>query len=440
MTHSSNAESVILAFGLLAPLAAAGALWLMRPRTTREAAAVCLAFLWTLPPLLVIALIAPDARWWVFRSDGALFAEMPLELYLGWAFLWGPLAALALSRLSLPLAVAVAFTFDYATMPRFAPVIVLGHRWLIGEAVALLTVFLPAQLLARWTVDNRHLAARVTLQVMLFAGVIIGVVPVAVGAMTHTAYSVAQSLLLQFPGLLGLVALSAVQEFAGRGGGTPFPLDPPRRLVTSGIYRYIRNPMQTATSMGFIAAAAIVRNGWLIAAGALMTIFSAGFARWSEEEDLDARFGAAWHGYRRCVRQWLPRWQPYGEPAATIYIAMTCSVCSPLAAWLRRRAPAGLTIAPAEEHPTRDLTRITYESRDGSAPETGVRAVARALEHLHLGWALAGALMRLPLLRELVQLLADAAGGEPREIGQRSSVSATNDASDHDEIAADAAV
>src|SRR5207244_9335173 len=156
------------------------------------------------------------------------------------------------------------------------------------------------------------------------------------------------------------LALSAVQELAERGGGTPFPLDPPRRLVTSGLYRYIRNPMQTSMSAGFIAAAIIAGSARLVAAGVLMTIFALGFARWSEEADLDERFGEAWRRYKRNVRCWLPRWRPYAEPAAVIYIGQSCDVCSPLAAWLLRRNPIGLAVAAAERHPSRDLTRVTY--------------------------------------------------------------------------------
>jgi hypothetical protein len=42
--------------------------------------------------------------------------------------------------------------------------------------------------------------------------------------------------------LLALPGVAAVMEFAGRGLGTPTPYDPPKRLVTSGVYRYCANP------------------------------------------------------------------------------------------------------------------------------------------------------------------------------------------------------
>jgi hypothetical protein len=65
-------------------------------------------------------------------------------------------------------------------------------------------------------------------------------------------------------------------------------------------------------------------------------------------------------------------------------------------------------------HPTRDLKRITYDARDGGADAEGVAAIARALEHLNLGWAAIGWLIRLPGIDRALQLLADASGAEPR--------------------------
>jgi len=50
---------------------------------------------------------------------------------------------------------------------------------------------------------------------------------------------------------------------------------------------------------------------------------------------------------------------------------------------------------------------------------SGIAAVARALEHVHLCWAFVGFALRLPIVSALVQLLADASGAEPRTIGAR---------------------
>ena len=62
---------------------------------------------------------------------------------------------------------------------------------------------------------------------------------------------------------------------------------------------------------------------------------------------------------------------------------------------------------------------MTYEvdDVDGGPPHSccGMVALARALEHVNLGWAFVGWIIRLPLVCAVVQLLADAVGRGPRE-------------------------
>lgn len=45
-------------------------------------------------------------------------------------------------------------------------------------------------------------------------------------------------------------------------------------------------------------------------------------------------------------------------------------------------------------------------------------ALARALEHIHLEWAIIGWTIRLPLVLVLIQLQVASVGGEPRPIGE----------------------
>ncbi len=75
-------------------------------------------------------------------------------------------------------------------------------------------------------------------------------------------------------------------------------------------------------------------------------------------------------------------------------------------------------LLPAAEHPSASLTRMTYEAGEstGQMPYSvsGVEALARALDHIHLGWALVGWITRLPILRAVIQLVVDAVGGGPR--------------------------
>jgi hypothetical protein len=89
-------------------------------------------------------------------------------------------------------------------------------------------------------------------------------------------------------------------------------------------------------------------------------------------------------------------------------------MCREFGRWFEARGARGILILPAETHPAGSLRRITYEPADGTRGVMGVEAVARAVEHIHCGWALLGFLMRVPIVCQLIQLLADASGAEPR--------------------------
>jgi hypothetical protein len=100
-----------------------------------------------------------------------------------------------------------------------------------------------------------------------------------------------------------------------------------------------------------------------------------------------------------------------------LYVAATCPMCSPLGSWLQTRNPKGLTVVPAELAPA-PVSRALYVPASGgqSSGYTGVAAIAKALEHLNAGWALAGWTLLLPGVKQLLQLLLDAVGAGPRTL------------------------
>jgi hypothetical protein len=180
--------------------------------------------------------------------------------------------------------------------------------------------------------------------------------------------------------------------------------------------------MQLSCAAVVTAWGALIRNPWVALAGVMSFIYSAGLANWDEGADLKIRFGEPWLRYRRHVRPWRLRRQPWHDPALPfprLYVSETCGPCSEVRRWFIARHALALEIVPAEDHPTRDLDRMTYDPMDGSPPEDGVRAFARGLEHINLGWALAGAMLRLPGMCEFVQLLMDASSLGPRTIPRR---------------------
>ena len=211
------------------------------------------------------------------------------------------------------------------------------------------------------------------------------------------------------------LGVRAVSEFVYRGRGTPIPYDPPRQLVTSGPYSYVRNPMQLSMVLIFVVGAVALWNPWLLASAAIAFAYSAGLASWHEGIDLESRFGKEWTNYRAEIRDWIPGRKPHIEDEAQLLVAFSCSTCSSVGRWFIARNPVGLTIAPAEDAKDAGLRRVTYISA-GSEPIRGVAAIARALEHIHLGWAITGWILALPGVTRFAQLIADVFGPSPHAV------------------------
>ncbi len=402
------------------------AIWAVRRPGRNELSGGLLATVWNVPVLMALNLAAVHQGWWTFDARGGLFLGVPVDLLLAWAWLWGVLPALTFAKSSLGTVVAAALAFDLLLMPAMSPVLQLGPAWLAGETIGLLLCLIPGQLLARWTIRQERLPGRAMLQVIAFCGLMLFLLPASVIEGSGSAWMNPWTrpnwhlgFILQILALPALAGLSAVHEFVIRGGGTPVPFDAPRRLVTTGLYAYVRNPMQLSAVVLLLLLGVVLQNFWVAITGVMAHIFSAGLAGWDEDEDLRRRFGARWDAYRRGVRAWLPRMRPWhatDQAPSRLFVAESCGMCSEVGRWFQRRGASGLSIFPAEAHASRALTRITYEPGDGAGAASGVEAVARGLEHVHLGWAFIGCVLRLPILRQFAQLLVDASGGEPRRL------------------------
>ena len=97
--------------------------------------------------------------------------------------------------------------------------------------------------------------------------------------------------------------------------GTPVPTASPPRLVVSGFYRYVRNPIY----LGFVAI--LFGQTFLFGSLALLEYTAAAWCvgaagvHFYEEPTLARKFPAEYARYRFAVRAWIPHLHPWTPPA-----------------------------------------------------------------------------------------------------------------------------
>lgn len=108
----------------------------------------------------------------------------------------------------------------------------------------------------------------------------------------------------------GLLAAWCVAAFVLRGRGTPAPFDPPRELVPSGPYRFVRNPMYIGGGAALIGAGLAVPSPSIVLLGCAFFLLFHLFVVLYEEPTLTRSFGDSYRRYKASVRRWIP-----GPPA-----------------------------------------------------------------------------------------------------------------------------
>jgi protein-S-isoprenylcysteine O-methyltransferase Ste14 len=112
--------------------------------------------------------------------------------------------------------------------------------------------------------------------------------------------------------LVGLIGLAeSFSRFALHGRGTPAPVMPPKRLVVTGLYRYVRNPMYLAVLSIVVGQALLLGRRRLLVYAAVAWVVVHLFVRLYEEPVLRASFGAEYVAYTAAVRRWWPRLRPW---------------------------------------------------------------------------------------------------------------------------------
>jgi protein-S-isoprenylcysteine O-methyltransferase Ste14 len=119
----------------------------------------------------------------------------------------------------------------------------------------------------------------------------------------------AMGVLLISAGLI--VVLDAFVRFALQGIGTPAPVFPTRRLVISGSYRYVRNPMYIAVVSIILGQALLFGNSQLLIYGLFFWLATHLFVCFYEEPTLRRTFPEDYAAFTAHVPRWIPRLTPW---------------------------------------------------------------------------------------------------------------------------------
>lgn len=103
-----------------------------------------------------------------------------------------------------------------------------------------------------------------------------------------------------------LLYLRCVWDFAVSGGGTPAPIDAPKRLVTNGVYRYSRNPIYVAVLIAIAGWASLFQAPVLLIYGVVLFALYSFFVQRHEEPHLAREFGDEYTAYIATTARWLP--------------------------------------------------------------------------------------------------------------------------------------
>lgn len=149
----------------------------------------------------------------------------------------------------------------------------------------------------------------------LAPGTVAGLIPWAISGWAFHAPFLGTDATRFFGAALILAALDIILDsfarFALIGEGTPAPTNPTRRLIVSGYYRHVRNPMYVAVVSAIWGQALLFADDRLAIYGALVWLIFHAFVVLYEEPTLARTFPTDFSDYRANVPRWLPHLRPW---------------------------------------------------------------------------------------------------------------------------------
>ena len=105
----------------------------------------------------------------------------------------------------------------------------------------------------------------------------------------------------------GAIVLWCLTQFLLVGRGTPAPFDAPTTLVTTGPYRYVRNPMYLGASLVLLGFGFYNLSATIACFTIAFLLLAHVFVLLYEEPTLERQFGSRFQAYKILVNRWLPK-------------------------------------------------------------------------------------------------------------------------------------
>jgi protein-S-isoprenylcysteine O-methyltransferase Ste14 len=111
---------------------------------------------------------------------------------------------------------------------------------------------------------------------------------------------------------IGLFAMAmTISTFIRIGKGTLAPWSPTRKLITGGIYAYVRNPMIMGVLTVLAGESVTVQSSNILIWALIFFIINNIYFVFYEEPDLERKFGDEYLDYKKNVPRWIPRSKPF---------------------------------------------------------------------------------------------------------------------------------
>ena len=282
--------------------------------SSRKITSMFFGFVWVFLSTLILNILFLETKVLNFNVTDSLFYGVPLDWIIAQSIIVGALFPLSrlwgwslggrfLLQFSL---VAIIYSIELVELQEMKLV------WFVFIITVLSTM--PAMFLSDWTDMDTSIKKRSLLQSIAWATFLFWFFPSIIFSVTQDNWtsflqkdfvSLCFYLLPLF--IPGYLLINALYYFAVKGNGTAFPYDPPKQLVTEGVYQYISNPMQVGISLAMLWWGIILQSIWVSISAVIAVILFVVFKDVCNGSCAIGLNNTEWDEYQNSVPKWWPR-------------------------------------------------------------------------------------------------------------------------------------